>query len=82
MRKYLATLTTDRTAYVVAVPAESEDKAIEYCQGNGEIISLNDVTDKYKIDVDRVREALKNGNFSDIQIDFMVRTLTETNIIE
>ena len=68
--------------YKVAIPAESEEKAREYAQGNGEVVAVKNVTDDYSIDGEAVAFALKNANFTGFNIDFIVRALQEINICD
>lgn len=75
MRKYFCYLDDGKAVYKVAVPAENEKKAREFCSGNGEIVAVKDVTDEIQISKSKVRNALKSGGFSDIECDFIVRAL-------
>lgn len=64
-------------AFIVTVPAEDEDKARDYCAGNGEIIAVRDVTDEYPIDIDSVVDALKVAGFGRIECDIVGRALSQ-----
>ncbi len=68
--------------YKVAIPAKDEKAAREYVQGNGEVIAVKDVTNSYPISADKVKQALKNANFGQIEIDYITRALSEINICE
>lgn len=80
MRKFLVTLMDSDNAFVVAVPAESEEKAVEYVNGNGEVRTVDDVTEEVTIRVDDVVSALESHGFGKIQIDFISRTLVDQGI--
>lgn len=83
-RKYFVYLCLDdgKNTYRVAIPAENEDKARDYCAGNGEVIAIKDVTEDYPIDVSKVRNALDNAGFGESEIDWICRTLQEFKIVE
>ncbi len=68
-------------AFIVTVPAEDEDKARDYCAGNGEIIAVRDVTEKYQIDaslfIDSVVDALKVAGFGRTECDIVGCALSQ-----
>lgn len=66
--------------YKIAVPAKDEQDARDYVYGNGEVIAVRDVSDEYPIRADRVFDALKDAGFKEKEIDFIVRTLTRTEV--
>lgn len=68
--------------FKTAVPAETAEKAKKYCDGNGEIVAVKDVTDDYPIDIDKVCAALRMAAFGSTEIDLIQRTLTGTMIAE
>lgn len=70
------------SVYKLAIPAVSEGAARAWCNGVGEVIAVKNVTGDYHIDACKVSEALRNGGFSRTEIDFMVRALTELDLIE
>lgn len=66
----------------VAVPAKSEEDAREYVNGNGEVIAIRDITDRYPISADLVAKALINAGFGQTEVDLITRTLQKTDIAE
>lgn len=64
----------------IAVPAKDEQDARDYVAGNGEIVAVWDVSDEYRINASRVYDALEKANFTQHEIDFIVRTLQRTEI--
>lgn len=79
-RKYLVYLDDGDFVYKVAIAAENKDKAIEWCAGNGEVIAVRDVTDKYPIDVNKIRAALGSTGFGLYEQDFVCRSLEDFGI--
>ena len=82
MKKYMVYLDDGKGCYKVAVPAESEEKAREYVQGNGEVIAVKDVTNNFPLSVDKVAQVLQNAGFGKFEIDFIVRAFQEINICD
>lgn len=68
--------------YKVAVPADSEKKAREYVNGNGDVLLVKDVTEEYYIDAYKVAGTLLDAGFGEKEVDFIVRTLQQTGIAE
>ena len=66
----------------VAVPAKSEKDAREYVNGNGEVIAIRDITDRYPISADQVAKALINAGFGRTEVDLITRTLQSTEIAD
>lgn len=64
----------------IAVPAKDEQDARDYVAGNGDIIAVQDVSDQYRINASRVYDALEKSNFTQHEIDYIVRTLQRTEI--
>lgn len=64
----------------IAVPAKDEQDARDYVAGNGDIIAVQDVSDQYRINAGRVYDALEKANFTQHEIDFIVRTLQRTEM--
>lgn len=64
----------------IAVPAKDEQDALDYVFGNGEIVAVRDVSDEYRINSSRVYDALEKANFTQHEIDYIVRTLQRTEI--
>ena len=81
MRKYMVYLDCG-DVFKCAIPAQSEEAAREYVQGNGEVVAIKDVTEEYPISVDKVKDALENAHFGKIEINFVIRSLQEIGICE
>ena len=82
LRKYMVYMEYEDYVYKVAVPAEDEQAARDYVDGNGDVILIKDITEEVKIYPDNIFAALKNYDFSSTQIDIIVRTLQTTGITE
>lgn len=82
MRKYFVYIDDNHNVYKVAIPAENESKARDYCEGNGEIVAVRDITEDFPIDVVRVAEALGKCGFGDTERDLITRTLQICRIAE
>jgi len=82
LRKFMVYLDADDICMKVAVPAKDEADAREYVHGNGDIVSVKDVSDEYRIRADKVSSALGKDGFNRKEIDFIIRTLTRTNIAD
>ena len=75
MKKYFVYLDDGKDAYRIAVPANNEKEAKDFCEGNGEVVGIKDVTEKYPISKDKVAEALFSNGFGDIEVDLITRAL-------
>lgn len=82
LKKYFVYLDDGKSVLKIAVPAESEAAAEKFCEGNGEIIKVKEITSEVQIAADAVAYALKSQNFNETEIDLVVRTLTSTGIAE
>lgn len=82
MNKYMVYMDDGKDCYKIAVPADSIKDARKFVEGNGEVIKVREVNAEYPIDASKVSEALAAGGFSQTEIDFIVRTLTRTEIAE
>ncbi len=82
MKKFMVYMDDGRDCFKVAIPAESEEKAREYVEGNGEVIAVRDVTEDFPIDSAKVRMALQRAEFGEPEICFIQRTLEKFGIIE
>ena len=65
----------------IAVPAKDEQDARDYVAGNGDIVAVRDVSDEDRISSSRVYDALEKANFTQHEIDYIVRTLQRTEIV-
>lgn len=82
MNKYMVYLDDGENLFKVAVPADSKKDALRYVEGNGEVIKVREVDEEYKIKADKVSAALLKAGFNQVEVDFIVRTLTRTEIAE
>ena len=82
MKKYFVYIESGADLMKLAIPAESVKSAKKYANGNGDIIKVTDVTADYPISADKVSNALKNAGFGQVEIDFIIRTLTMNEIAE
>lgn len=83
LNKYFVYLDDGNDVLKIAVPAESESEAEKFCEGNGEIVKIKEITSEVQIAADAVAYALKKGqNFSETEIDLIIRTLTSTGMAE
>ncbi len=82
MRKFMVYMDDGRDVYKLAIPAADEAAARKYTEGNGEVISVKDVTEDYPISLDKVVEALRLAQFGQAEIDFISRCLSFDRIAE
>lgn len=82
MKKYIVYMDDGRDCFKVAVPATSEKAARKYVEGNGEVVTVKDVTKDVPISLDKVAQALKNAQFGQIEIDLITRCLFFDGIAE
>ena len=80
--KYFVYLDDGRDAYRIAVAAACEESARAWCEGNGEIVAVKDVTADFPISADKVSRALKAAEFGQVEIDIITRLLTEFEVAE
>ena len=82
MKKFMVYMEDREDVFKVAVPAESEKKAREYVDGNGEVIAIKDVTTDYPISNDKVARALEAAGFGKIEMDLITRALYQIGIAD
>lgn len=82
MKKFLVYIDDDFDVYKLGISAENATEAVDFAKGNGEIVAVKDVSKLYPISLEKVSEALKNYNFGKIEIDFILRALSMTEIAE
>ncbi len=82
LKKYFVYIEDGKNLFKIAVPAETAEAAEKYCEGNGEIIKVKEITSEVQIAAEAVAYALKDRNFNETEIDLVVRTLTSTGIAE
>lgn len=81
-RKYMVYLDDGKFVYKLYVPAINEEDAKTYCEGNGDIVAVKDVTEEFPILADCVAAALRNYGFGETEMDLILRTLQTTGIAE
>lgn len=69
--------------YRVYIPAKTIKQLKEEYGGNGDIISITDVTNQYPICIETLIKSLKVMGYGQVEIDIISRTLQHTldNII-
>lgn len=82
MKKYMVYLDDGKNVFKTFVPAESKRGVTAYCKGNGNVITVKDVTDEHPISIDKVSDALKAVGFGEPEIELITRTLMITNIAD
>lgn len=82
MKKYMIYMEDSKDCFKLAIPARSTKDAKACVAGNGNVISVKDVTDDYPISLDKVRDALFKSGFGQIEIDFITRALDQIGICE
>lgn len=82
LRKYMVYMEDRDSLYKVAVPAINEEAAKKYCEGNGDVVAVKDVTEEFPILADCVAAALKNYGFGETEMDLILRTLQITGMTE
>ena len=81
MKKYFVYMDDGKDVYKIAVPAENEDKAREFVNGNGEVIAVKEIN--CLIETEKVAEALiSSQQFDDTQMDLIIRALEFIGIAE
>ena len=81
MRKYMVYIDDGDTCFKTAIPVYSEKDARDYVAGNGEIIMVKDVTDKYSnLDID-IRVFTSQG-YTEHEADFFIRALRRIGMID
>lgn len=70
-------MTGEDIAFVVTVPAVSEDAARDYVAGNGDVVAVKNVTQDYPIDIGKVVDALKVAGFGKCEQDIIQRVLAD-----
>lgn len=82
LRKYVVYLDDGELIYKLYVPAINEEAAKTYCEGNGDIVAVKDVTEEVKIESQKVTWALHAYGMDKSKIDIILRTLCITGIID
>lgn len=82
LRKYMVYMDDGHDCFKLAIPAKDETHARELVSGNGDVISVKDVTGEYPISLDSVSNALLSLGFGRTEIDLILRTLSICDIAE
>lgn len=82
MKKYMVYLDDGELVYKLYVPSINEEAAKTYCEGNGDVVAVKDVTEEFKIASEHVSNALKNYGFGETEMELILRTLQITGITE
>lgn len=80
MRKYVVYMDDGRNVFKVSVPAISEEDAIDFVSGNGEVVAVKDVTSDYTISTCDVHQALENAGFPEDKCDWICRALSRIDM--
>lgn len=62
--------------FKVTVPAQTKQGAIDYVNGNGEIIAIRESENLRDIDVDCLAETLRLNSWGQMEIDVITRLIT------
>lgn len=81
-KQYMIYMDDGHSVFKISVPAPNEKTAIEYAKGNGEIITVKDVSADHPISIEKVREALQNSMLGEIEINLILRVLEITSVAE
>ena len=84
MKKYMIYLEDAERVYKVPVAAETEEKAVDYCHGNGELVAVKDVTNEndFLLSEEEIRTALITDGMDKTKIDFILTALYNANMID
>lgn len=80
MKKYMVYMDDGRDCFKAAIPANSENEARKYVEGNGEVLAVKNVTEDYPISLEKVTQALRNAQFGPDEIEFITRCLDFNDI--
>ena len=58
MKKFMVYMDDGKDCFKAAVPAENEQAARKYVEGNGEVIAVKDVSAEWWISLDKIAQAL------------------------
>lgn len=82
LRKYMVYIDDGHNCFKCAIPAKDETHAKKLVSGNGDVISVKDITNEYPISLDCVSDALLSRGFGRTEIDLILRTLSICDIAE
>lgn len=81
-KKYSVYLDDGISCFRVAIPAPSKQAAAKYCDGNGRVVCVDDVSSEYPISSQCVADALARYGFGKTEMDLVVRTLSQVGITD
>lgn len=76
---YMEDTVTDE-CYKVIVPAYSEEEAIEFVSGNGDVISIKETSD-YPISESKLFDTLKSSGYGKVETEIITRALYQIGLI-
>lgn len=79
---YFVYLDDGRNVFKIATPAENVADAKAFVSGNGEVVTVKDVTDDYPISIAKVYDALAAAHFGQYEMDFICRALERSKIAQ
>lgn len=77
-RVYLEDPTTE-DCFKTIIPAFSEELAMEYAHGNGEVIAIKETTD-YPISDSKLTDALKSAGYGNAETQIITRALLQLGL--
>ena len=80
-KKFMVYIENGEDVLKVAVPAKNEKDVRAYCEGNGDIIAIKEVTKEYTINQIDIVSTLLDAGFDKYTVDFINRALYRTGII-
>jgi hypothetical protein len=76
MKKLYKVIFEDRdNVYREYIPADNETSAEAYVHGNGDIISIKDVTEDFPINLDHLSKTLSRAGYGRPEMDAIIRIM-------
>lgn len=76
MKKLYKVIFEDRdNVYREYIPADNEEAAEAYVAGNGEIVSIKDVTEDFPISLDHLYKTLSKAGYGRPEMDAIIRIM-------
>lgn len=82
MKIYEMIIDDGKNVFKCVRPAETKKALTKMYSGNGEFVRIKEVTEEYKINLDKLYNTLKKENYKEEEIDIIISTLQITNISE
>ena len=82
MKIYEMIIDDSENVFKCVRPAETKKALTKMYGGNGEFIRIKEVTEEYKINLDKLYDTLKKANYKEEEIDIIISTLKIINIGE